>query len=181
MDALGSNCYAWIDVSFLDEGSNLLALYTSADFSTSVGTNVWFQFDVTNACDLSSPVSTGDPYFTNYTVSGAVTQLVAPTGTAQVRYRFAYLQSGTEGGSCYFDDPALVAAVSGITISASLLGANVVISFPTQPEIVYRILSRGDLTTGNWGLLTTVPGNGAIESVSIPAATAAQFFQVVAP
>jgi hypothetical protein len=101
------NSYVWIDVSFLDAGSNLLALYTSADFSASVGMDNWFQYQVTNACDLSSPVATGDPYFTNYAVSGAVTQLVAPTGTTKVRYRFAYLQSGKEGGSCYFDDPAL--------------------------------------------------------------------------
>jgi hypothetical protein len=50
--------------------SNLLALYTSADFSASVGADAWFQYQVTNACDLSSPVATGDPYFTNYAVSG---------------------------------------------------------------------------------------------------------------
>jgi hypothetical protein len=106
-DTLGADCYVWIDVSFLDSSSNLLALYTSADFSAGVGTDAWFQYEVTNACDLSSPVATGDPYFTNYAVSGAVTQLVAPAGTTQVRYRFAYLQSGNGGGSCYFDDPAL--------------------------------------------------------------------------
>ncbi len=106
-DTLGADCYVWIDVSFLDVGGNLLALYTSADFSASVGTGSWFQYEVTNACDLSSPVATGDPYFTNYAVSGSVTQLVAPAGTTKVRYRFAYLQVGNEGGSCYFDEAAL--------------------------------------------------------------------------
>jgi hypothetical protein len=109
-DELGNPTFGsqvWIDVSFLDAGGNLLALYTSADFSGSVGEDAWFQYQVTNACDLSSPVATGDPYFTNYAVSGAVTELVAPTGTTTVRYRFAYLQAGNEGGSCYFDDPAL--------------------------------------------------------------------------
>jgi hypothetical protein len=99
--------YVWIDVSFLDASGKLLALYTSGDFSASVGMDSWFQFQVTNACDLSSPVATGDPFFTNYAVSGPVTQLVAPAGTSAVRYRFAYLQAGKEGGSCYFDDPAL--------------------------------------------------------------------------
>ncbi len=112
-DMLGADCYVWIDVSFLDAHNNLLALYTSADFSASVGADAWFQYQVTNACDLSSPVATGDPYFTNYAVSEAVTNLVAPIGTTTVRYRFAYLQAGNDGnggdygGACYFDEPVL--------------------------------------------------------------------------
>jgi hypothetical protein len=103
------NSYAWIDVSFLDSGGNLLALYTSGDFSESVDPDStdWFLFQVTNACDLSSPVDTGDPYFPYYAVTGTVTQLVAPAGTVTVRYRFAYLQADTEAGSCYFDNAAL--------------------------------------------------------------------------
>src|ERR1035441_7476903 len=109
-DTIGSptfNSHVWIDVSFLDAGGGLLALYTSGDFSASVGQDAWFQYQVTNKCDLSSPVSTGDPYFTNYAVSGTVTQMVAPAGTATVRYRFAYLQANSEGGSCFFDEAAL--------------------------------------------------------------------------
>jgi hypothetical protein len=109
-DELGNptlNSYVWIDVSFLDAHSNLLALYTSGNFSASTGEDNWFQFQVTNQCDISSPVATGDPYFTNYTVTGAVTNLIAPSNTTTVRYRFAYLQYEGEGGSCYFDDPAL--------------------------------------------------------------------------
>jgi hypothetical protein len=101
------NSYVWIDISFLDVHSNLLALYTSADYSESVGLDNWFQYQVTNQCDITSPVATGDPYFTNYTVTGAVTNLIAPSNTTTVRFRFAYLQYEGEGGSCYFDDPAL--------------------------------------------------------------------------
>jgi hypothetical protein len=107
-DELGADNYVWMDVSFLGSGNNLLALYTSAYFSFNTGEDQWFQFDVTNACKLSSPVSTGDFYFTNYAISGSVSQLVAPPGTTQVRYRFAILQANKEGGSCYFDDPALI-------------------------------------------------------------------------
>ena len=109
-DTIGSstfNSYVWIDVSFLDAGGNLLSLYTSSDFYGTVGAGQWFQYQVTNACDLSTPVATGDPYFTNYAVTGAESQLVAPAGTTKVRYRFAYLQANTEGGSCYFDDAEL--------------------------------------------------------------------------
>jgi len=111
MDTLGADCHVWIDVSFFDSHTNLLALYKSADFYATVGVDEWFQFQVTNACDITQPVSTGDPYFTNYTVMGAVTNVTAPSNTATIRYRFAYLQNDGEGGSCYFDDPALILSV----------------------------------------------------------------------
>ena len=75
---LGAGGYAWVDVSFLDSGGNVLALYTSGDFSATVGLDGWFQYSVTNALNLASPISTGDPYFTNYSVTGTVTQMVAP-------------------------------------------------------------------------------------------------------
>ena len=92
---LGADCVTWIEVSFLDASSNVLALYKSDNFSASVGLDTWFQYQVTNACDLSSPVSTGDPYFTTYAVTGSVSQLVAPLGTIKVLYRYAFLQGGT--------------------------------------------------------------------------------------
>src|SRR5206468_9606997 len=107
----GAACYVWIEVSFLGASTNLLALYKSANFNAGVGTDAWFQYQVTNACNPSQPVSVGDPYFTTYAVTGSVTQLVAPPGTTKVRYRFAYLQAvdqgANEGGSCFFDDAVL--------------------------------------------------------------------------
>ncbi len=106
-DLLGPDCQVWIEVSFLGASSNVLALYKSDNFSSSVGSDTWFQYQVTNVCDLASPLSTGDPYFTTYAVTGSVSQLVAPLGTAKVRYRFAYLQAGNQGGSAYFDDAVL--------------------------------------------------------------------------
>ncbi len=104
---MGPDCQVWIEVSFLGASSNVLALYKSDNFSSSVGSDTWFEYQVTNVCDLASPLSSGDPYFTTYAVTGSVSQLVAPLGTAKVRYRFAYLQAGNQGGSAYFDDAVL--------------------------------------------------------------------------
>ena len=121
-DALGTHCVTWIQVEFLDANTNILALYKSANFSASAGLNTWLPYSVTNICDLASPASTGDPYFTTYAVTGSVSQLTAPTGTTAVRYRHAYLQSGIEGGSAYLDDTVLnlisgpVAAPTGLVI-----------------------------------------------------------------
>jgi hypothetical protein len=106
-DALGADCYTWLQVEFLGANTNLLALYKSDNFTVALGTDSWFDFPVTNACDVSLPVSVGDPTFTTYSITGAVTQLVAPAGTKTVRYRYCYLQSGAEGGSAYLDDTVL--------------------------------------------------------------------------
>ena len=69
-DSLGADCYTWLEVAFLDSSSNVLALYKSANFSASAGPDAWIEYPVTNVCDLSQPVSTGDPYFTTYAVTG---------------------------------------------------------------------------------------------------------------
>jgi hypothetical protein len=106
-DVLGADNVTWIEVAFLGAGSNVFALFKSPDFSASVGTGTWFQYQVANACDLSQPVSTGDPYFTTYAVTGSVSQLVAPLGTTAVRYRYAFLQVGKEGGAAFLDDANL--------------------------------------------------------------------------
>jgi hypothetical protein len=123
-DVFGPDCLTWLEVDFLNASSNLLAVYKSDNFSASVGTNTWFQYQVNNACDLSSPMTTGDPNFTTYAVTGSVSQLVAPPGTTMVRYRFAYLQAGMEGGSAYLDDAVLnqlSGPASGIAPPAGLV------------------------------------------------------------
>src|ERR1017187_5176483 len=111
-DMLGTNCATWIEVSFLGATNNVLALYKSSNFSSSAGLNSWFNYPVTNVCNLSSPISTGDPYFPTYTVTGSASQLVAPPGTTAVTYRYAYLQAGVNGGSAYLDD-ALLNQING--------------------------------------------------------------------
>ena len=63
-DSLGQDCYVWIEVLFLGSSSNLLALYKSDSFTASVGTGTWFEYQVAKACDISAPVSIGDPFST---------------------------------------------------------------------------------------------------------------------
>ncbi|MFZ0826546.1 MAG: glucoamylase family protein [Verrucomicrobiia bacterium] len=170
-DILGAGCETWIQVEFLDANTNVLALYKSSNFFAGVGVNTWFPYSVTNACDLTSPVSTGDPYFTTYAVTGSVSQLVAPLGTATVSYRYAYLQAGINGGSAYLDD-AVLDQVSGPTNSSTpptglviLSGdKSVILHWDPDAEInlsgynVYRSLSGGGpFVLQNTGLLTS-PG-----------------------
>ncbi len=111
-DTLCGACYVWVEVQFLGSSSNLLALFKSDAFTASVGTGNWFNYQVNQACDISSPLSIGDPFFNTYAPTGSVSQLVAPLGTTKARYRFVYVQVGNGGGSCYFDS-AVLNQVSG--------------------------------------------------------------------
>jgi hypothetical protein len=164
---LGANCIVWLEVSFLGAGSNALALYKSADFTAGVGFDAWFQFQVTNACDLSSPLPTGDPYFTTYAVTGSVSQLVAPPGTATVRYRFAYLQSGMQGGSCYFDD-ALLDQISGPIppVISNLFPLNMIFVNPAD-GISFNVRSPSGFTINNSAIGVVVNGVNVSGSLGI--------------
>lgn len=166
---LGTGCVTWIQVEFLDADANLLALYKSPDFSASAGLNNWLQYQVTNACDLSSPVSTGDPYYTTYAVTGSVSQLVAPPGTTAVRYRYAYLAVATnQVGSAYLDDAVLdqisgtIAAPGGLVILSG--DRSVVLHWNANSENylagynVYRSLSHNGPFVLQTGKLLTTPG-----------------------
>jgi hypothetical protein len=50
-----------------------------------------------------------------------------------------------------------------------------------QAGVVYRVLYRNDLGTGNWTLLTTVLGDGTVKGVSDTSGDTARFYKVVAP
>src|SRR5262249_21791085 len=162
-DAMGADCYTWIQVEFLGASSNLLALYKSSNFTTSVGTSNWFQYTVTSACDPTMPVSTGDPYFTTYAVTGTVSQLVAPPATAKVRYRYAYLQSGSEGGSSYFDDAVLNQTSGSIPpVFANLFPLNMIFVNPAD-GLSFNV-SSPDLATINSSAIQVVLNGSNISS-----------------
>lgn len=166
-DMLGPDCYVWIEVAFLGSSSNLLALYKSDNFSANSGTDTWLQYQVNNACDVSSPVSTGDPYFTTYAATGTVSQIVAPVGTAKVRYRFAYLQAGNEGGACYFDD-AVLNQVSGPippTIS-NLFPENMIFVNPND-GLSFNVTSPSGFTIDNNAIKVIANGTDVSSSLSV--------------
>jgi hypothetical protein len=166
-DLLGPDCVTWIEVAFLGTSTNVLALYKSPDFSASVGSDAWFPYSVTNVCDLSQPVSTGDPYFTNYVVTGSVSQLVAPLGTTTVRYRYAYLQVGNEGGAAFLDD-AVLNQVSGPVppVISSLFPVNMMFVNPAD-GISFNVSSPSGFTINNSGIHLVLNGTDVSGSLAI--------------
>jgi hypothetical protein len=86
----------------------------------------------------------------------------------------------TTAGNCnpnYF----MFVPASGITLTATPSAGNTVLSFPSQAGVAYRVFSRSSLTAGNWTLLTTVVGTGAITTVNDPATGTSRFYKVTAP
>jgi len=57
----------------------------------------------------------------------------------------------------------------------------VVISFPTQVGVSYRVFSRPAVTGGSWSLVATVGGDGTVKSARDPIGTGARFYMVTAP
>jgi hypothetical protein len=170
-DQLGADNTAWVDVSFLNASGIVIALYTSAPFNAAVGEDGWFQYNVTNVCNLSAPIATGDPYFTNYVITGAVTQLVAPAGTTQVRYRMALLAVNTEGGSIYFDDPALLqqAGLSAPIIS-NMVPVNMIF-YPTTNGLSFNAISPSGTTISNSGIQVVLNGSNVSSALTITGST----------
>jgi len=168
-NTLGAGCVTWLQVEFLDASNNVLALYKSANFSANVGLNTWFQYQVTNACDLTQPVATGDPYFTTYAVTGSVSQLVAPLGTTQVRYRYCYLAAlgARSGGSAFLDDTVLN-QVSGpvAPVINNLFPLNMILVDPSN-SISFNVSSPSGFTINNSGIQLVLNGTNVSGSLAI--------------
>ncbi len=147
-DLLGPDCYVWIEVLFLGANGNVLAGYKSDNF-TSAGPDSWIQYQVNNAYDVSQPISINDPYFTTYVVTGTVSQITAPIGTAKIRYRFAYAQLNAEGGSCYFDSAELDQISGSIPpVISSLFPQNMIFVNPND-GLSFNVNSPSGNTIGS--------------------------------
>jgi hypothetical protein len=166
-DLLGADCTTWVQVEFLDTSSNILALYKSSSFSASVGSGGWFQYQVTNSCDLTQPVATGDPYFTTYAVTGSVSQLLAPPGTAAARYRYCYLQFGSEGGSSFLDDADLEQLTGPIPpVISNLYPQNMIFVNPGS-NFSFNVSSPSGHTINNSGIQLVLNGTNVSASLAI--------------
>ena len=100
----------WLEVSFRDAANNALALYRSVvvtgnNLASFGGTNTWFDLQITNQCSFTNASA---QILLPGTVANTVTNLVAPAGTAYVRYQVVFAQGpDNANASMYFDDLTL--------------------------------------------------------------------------
>ncbi len=170
-DTLEADCMTWVEVSFFGASSNLLALYESDNFTAAAGMDTWLKYTVTQVCDISAPLPPGDLNYPTYAATGSVSQIVAPIGTATVRYRYAYSQAGTQGGSAHFDD-AILDQVSGPIppVISSLFPLNLIFVNPSD-GITFNASSPSGFTINNSGIQLVVNGVNVSSSLVISGST----------
>ena len=100
----------WIEVTFQDASYNALADYRSAvvtgnNIAGFGGLNTWFDLQITNQCSFTNASAL---ILSPGTVTNTVANLVAPAGTAYVRYQVVFMQGkDNANGSMLFDDLTL--------------------------------------------------------------------------
>lgn len=87
---------AWYEVEFQNAGGTALARYRSGFFTAADLLDTWLYYTVTNQVDLASGA-----------VISTVSTLVAPSGTAKVRFVVKHQQISDGGGAVHYDDPVL--------------------------------------------------------------------------
>jgi len=144
----------WIEVSFRDASSNALALYRSVVVTTSNltsfgGPNIWFDLQITNQCSFTNASA---QILLPGTVTGAVTNLVAPAGTAFVRYQVVFEQGPDDAhGAMYFDDLTLNQTGGTVVVTPQILQWNIVWSDEFNGTSINTSNWTFDLGGGGWG------------------------------
>ena len=84
------------------------------------------------------------------------------------------------GSDCNVNFFMLVPASSGsFTITGSISGGTITVSFPTQNGSNYQLLYKDNLTDATWiPLGSPVAGNGSVESINQPASGTKRFYRV---
>src|SRR5207244_9578826 len=91
----------------------------------------------------------------------------APVGTTKVRYRFAYAQAGSEGGSCYFDDAVLNQIAGPIPpVISNFFPLNMIFVNPND-GITFNVSSPSGFTINNSGIHMVVNGVDVSGSLAI--------------
>jgi beta-glucanase (GH16 family) len=152
-DAIHGQDLIWLEVSFRDASYKALALYRSVVVGTNNlasfgGTSKWFDLQITNRCSYTNASAL---ILSPGIATNTVTNLVAPAGTAYVRYQIVFEQGpDNANGSMYFDD-----------VTLNQTGGTVVVPPVTQWNIVWSDEFNGNsISATNWTFETGGGGWG---------------------
>ncbi len=157
-----ANCT--LQFMFKNAGGNTITTFNAPVIRTNFVTDTWTYLQVTNA-------------------TGGF-DIVAPAGTASATCQiYEYAQQGG-GGSVYFDDLyvslASVPAPPAFSISTSVSGGQINISFPTASGYTYDVLysANAGSSLSTWQTNSTVVGDGTVKSVPDTMSAATRFYRV---
>jgi beta-glucanase (GH16 family) len=137
-DHIAAGNAAWIEVTFRDAATNILALYRSSILDSTLPTNTWVELPITHQYDPNTFVWTG-----------AVSNLVAPAGTSLVRYQvLLYQPASNPGGSVCFDQLALAQAGVSMPPNLTAISPNGSMPFLSAAEaLTFTVSSTTPLTS----------------------------------
>jgi beta-glucanase (GH16 family) len=132
-DKIAGTNSAWVEVSFRDASSNVLALYRSPVMNSASVAGTWQNFAVTQQVNPTTGA-----------LIGTVTALVAPSGTTTVRKQLVFRQPANAGGSVWFDDMNLF---KNVAASAPTISDIANLSIPEDTATAAIPFTVGDLET----------------------------------
>ncbi len=152
VDQIGGSNVCYLEVQFRTAGDVMLVQYSSAQIDSTYPTSVWMNLAPTNvrSGDLSTFLGTS-PY------------MVAPPGTAKVRYQITY-HDVNAGGSVYVDAANLM--IREPTLSAALNGSTVQLSFQTYAGPQYQGYYKTNVTDSWHAFGDPVTGDGTIKTIT---------------
>jgi hypothetical protein len=111
-------------------------------------------------------------------------QLVAPEGTARVRFQITAHAEGGGSGSVFVDAMRLQAITpvikNPVTISVARDGGNIVLSWPSENGSNYQVVYKDSLSDANWTTIgPVVVGDGNVKTASFSTTGNRRFYSVI--
>ena len=162
---------AFLEVQFWAVGgAGPIAMYQSILVTNDMALqDAWLHLDATNgvAAGYASTSTSNARY------------LVAPPGTTRVRFQVTTRFEGGGPGSVVVDSMRLLEKIP-VTVSASIVGGNIVLSWPSQLTSNYQVVYKDNLTDATWTSVgPTVIGDGTVKTASFPATGGKLFYSVL--
>jgi hypothetical protein len=85
--------------------------------------------------------------------------------------------AGSVNANFYMLVPAVVAP-QAVHLSVSRTGSTISIQFPTKSGVNYTVLYSGSLNPANWQTLTTISGDGTVQTATDTMGSSPRFYRV---
>jgi hypothetical protein len=164
-DHIANSNVCYLEVQFRTAADVTLVQYSSANVTSTSPASVWMNLAPTN-------IHSGD--FTQFL--GTSPYMIAPAGTAKVRYQITY-HSIDGFGSVYIDAANLMVREPNVT--AAKVGGDVQLSFPTLFGPKYQAYYKTNVTEATWHAVgSPVTGNGNVMTISDPIGATGRIYVV---
>ena len=114
-----------------------------------------------------------------FSVINTGTNLVAPAGTAFVRYQVVFRQPANAAGAVLFDDLSLNLPDGVAPLSVVRASTQMNLSFPTYAGLNYQVRYKTNLADNLWQVLTNVAGDGGAKVVTDALSADQKFYRLL--